>query len=36
MCRRMGIREVTYYKGKRGYGDLGVPELRRLKQLTAR
>jgi putative transposase len=31
--RKMGISEATYYNGKKKYGGLGVPELRRLKQL---
>lgn len=29
----MGISEATYYNWKKKYGGLGVPELRRLKQL---
>jgi putative transposase len=29
----MGISEATYYNWKKRYGGLGVPELRRLKQL---
>jgi putative transposase len=32
VCRKMGISEATYYNWKK-YGGLGVPELRRLKQL---
>lgn len=33
VCRKMGISEATYYNWKQKYGGLGVPELRRLKQL---
>jgi putative transposase len=33
VCRKRGIREATSYNGKKKYGGLGVPELRRLKQL---
>jgi putative transposase len=33
VCRKMGISEATYYNWKKKYGGLGVPELRRLKQL---
>jgi putative transposase len=33
VCRKMGISEATYYNWKKKYGSLGVPELRRLKQL---
>jgi putative transposase len=29
----MGISEATYYNWKKKYSGLGVPELRRLKQL---
>lgn len=35
MCRKMGISDATYYNWKKKYGGLGVPELRRLKQLKA-
>jgi putative transposase len=31
--RKMGISETTYYNWKKKYGGLGVPELRRLRQL---
>ena len=34
-CRRMGISEATFYKGKKKYGSLGVSELRRLRQLES-
>jgi len=33
VCRKMGITEATFYNWKKKYGGLGVPELRRLKQL---
>jgi putative transposase len=33
VCRKIGISEATYYHWKKKYGGLGVPELRRLKQL---
>ena len=33
VCRKMGISEATYYNWKKKHGGLGVPELRRLKQL---
>lgn len=33
VCRKMGIREATFYNWKRKYGGLGTSELRRLKQL---
>ncbi len=33
VCRKMGVAEATFYNWKKKYGDLGVSELRRLKQL---
>ena len=33
VCRRIGISEAAYYTGKKTYADLGVSEMRRLKQL---
>ncbi len=33
VCRKMGISEATHYNWKKKYGGLGVPELRRLRQL---
>ena len=33
ICRKVGITEQTFYRWKKKYGSLGVPELRRLKQL---
>jgi len=33
VCRKMGVSEATFYNWKKKYGGLGVPELRRLRQL---
>ena len=33
VCRQNGISEQTFYRWKRRYGDMGVAELRRLRQL---
>ncbi len=33
VCRKLGISDATFYNWKKKYGGLGVPELRRLKQL---
>lgn len=33
VCRQIGISEVTFYTWKKKYADLGVSELRKLKQL---
>ena len=33
ICRKLGISEATFYNWKKKYGGLGVPELRRLRQL---
>lgn len=33
VCREFGISQATFYAWKKKYGGLGVPELRRLKQL---
>ena len=33
VCRKTGISEATFYNWKKKYGGLGVPELRRLRQL---
>jgi len=33
LLRKHGIGEQTYYRWKRMYGGLGVPEIRRIKQL---
>jgi putative transposase len=32
-CREQGIAENTYYRWRRRYGDAGVPEMRRLREL---
>lgn len=33
VCRQMGIAEATFYVWKKKYGNLGVTELRQLRQL---
>lgn len=33
ICRRLQITEATFYRWKKKYGGLGVPELRELRQL---
>ena len=33
VCRQIGVSEATFYTWKKRYADLGVSELRRLKQL---
>jgi putative transposase len=33
LCRKMGVAEATFYLWKKKYGNLGVAELRRLRQL---
>lgn len=33
VCRAHGISEGTFYRWKKGYGGMGVPEVRRLRQL---
>ena len=33
VIRKLGITEPTFYRWKKKYGDLGVAELRELKQL---
>lgn len=33
ICRKLGITETTFYRWKKRYGSLGVPELRELRQL---
>ena len=33
VCRKLGVRENTFYRWKRKYAGMGVAELRRLKQL---
>jgi putative transposase len=33
VCRELGVTETTYFRWKKQYAGLGMPELRRLKQL---
>lgn len=33
ICRKPGILEPTFYRWKKQYAGMGVPEIRRLKQL---
>ena len=33
VIRRLGVSEATFYRWKKKYAGLGVPEVRRLKQL---
>lgn len=33
VCRQLGVSEATFYTWKKKYGDLGVSELRKLRQL---
>ena len=33
ICRKLGVRAATFFRGKKVYGGLGVPELRELRQL---
>ena len=33
VCRKLGITETTFYRWKKRFGGLGVPELRELRQL---
>lgn len=33
ICRKLEIAEATFYRWKRKFGDLGVTELRELRQL---
>lgn len=33
ICRTLEVTETTFYRWKKKYGDLGVSELRELKQL---
>ena len=33
ICRKMGVSEATYFRWKKKYGGLGIPELRELRQL---
>jgi putative transposase len=33
ICRKLGVTETTFYRWKKKYGGLGVPEVRELRQL---
>ena len=33
ICRKMGVSEATFYLWKKQFAGMGVPEIRRLKQL---
>jgi putative transposase len=33
VCRAHGVSEATFYRWKKVYGGMGVPEVRRLRQL---
>jgi putative transposase len=33
VCRKLGISEATFYNWKKKYGNLGITELKKLKQL---
>ena len=33
ICRQLGVSEPTFYAWKKKYGELGVSELRKLRQL---
>ena len=33
LCRKLEITETTFYRWKKKYGGLGVPEVRELRQL---
>jgi len=33
ICRKLGVSDATYFRWKKKYGGLGVPELRELRQL---
>ncbi len=33
VCRKMGASEPTFYRWKKQFAGMGVPEIRRLKQL---
>ena len=32
-CRKLGISQATFFRWKSKYGELGTPEVRRLRQL---
>ena len=33
LCRKLGIGEQTFYRWRKRFGDMGVSEIRRLRQL---
>ncbi len=33
ICRKLGVTKTTFYRWKKKFGGLGVPELRELRQL---
>lgn len=33
ICRKLGVSSATFFRWKKVYGNLGVPELRELRQL---
>ena len=33
ICRKLGVSEPTFYRWKKMYGGMGVPEIRRIKEL---
>ena len=33
VCRKLGVSEPTFYRWKKRFAGMGVPEVRRLKQL---
>ena len=33
VCRKLGISQATFFRWRQKYGELGTPELRRLRQL---
>ena len=33
ICRKLGVSQATFFRWKKSYGSLGVPELRELRQL---
>jgi putative transposase len=33
LCRRQGVSEAAFYRWRRVYGDMKVPEVRRLREL---
>ena len=36
ICRKLGISQATYFRWKKSYGSLGVPELRQLRDENRR